>query len=136
MQLLITDELMLVIWQSLDLGLLDQTFWGACSLGYLGFLQLLEFTVLKLSTVVVLHSSTRVSRTLQKIRHRPHPPCTYESRVSKTHPFQKSVFFTFLARHPLCAVHAMMTYLASRGDASGPLFLVCEWAASHQYYSY
>ena len=28
-----------------------------------------------------------------------------------------------LGRQPLCAVHAMMTFLASRGDSSGPLFL-------------
>ena len=42
----ITDDLMLLIWQSLDLRLPDHLmFWIACSLGYFGFLRALEFTV-------------------------------------------------------------------------------------------
>ena len=32
-----------------------------------------------------------------------------------------------LGKHPLCAVHAMMTFLASRGDSSGPLSFVSKW---------
>ena len=42
----ITDDLMLVIWRSLDLHLPDHCmFWPACSLGYFGFLHASEFTV-------------------------------------------------------------------------------------------
>ena len=50
-RLLIMDELMLVIWQCLDLSLPDhQLLWAACSLGYFGFLSTLEFTVPNLSS--------------------------------------------------------------------------------------
>ena len=38
------DDLMLIIWQSLDLGLPDHMmFWAACSLGYFGFLRASQF---------------------------------------------------------------------------------------------
>ena len=41
-----------------------------------------------------------------------------------TDPFRKGCFVHIgLGRHPLCAVQAMMLYLASRGDTPGPLFL-------------
>ena len=50
-QLPITDDLMLVIWRSLDLHLLDHCmFWAACSLGYFGFLHTSEFTIHNLSS--------------------------------------------------------------------------------------
>ena len=43
---------------------------------------------------------------------------------SKTDPFRKGCFIQIgVGRHPLCAVHALMAYLALRGDAPGPLFL-------------
>ena len=43
---------------------------------------------------------------------------------SKTDPFRKGCFIHIgLGKYPLCAVHAMMTYFAARGDAPGPLFL-------------
>ena len=47
----ITDDLMLVIWRSLDLRLPDHLmFWVACSLGYFGFLCTSEFTVPSLAS--------------------------------------------------------------------------------------
>ena len=43
---------------------------------------------------------------------------------SKTDPFRKGAFIHIgLSKPPLCAVHSMMTYLASRGNVPGPLFL-------------
>jgi len=43
---------------------------------------------------------------------------------SKTDPFRKGAFIHIgLGKPPLCAVHSMMTYLASRGNVPGPLFL-------------
>lgn len=56
---------------------------------------------------------------------------------SKTNPSRKGCFIHIgLGRHPLCTVHATMTCLCLKGDASGPLGFACEWAASHQHYSY
>ena len=113
----ITDDLMLVIWQSLDLSLPDhQMFWAACSLGYFSFLRASEFTVPNLSTFSVsVHLSVHdiaVNSSVARIK------------GSKTDPFRKGCFVHIgLGRHPLCTVQAMMSYLASRGDAPGPLFL-------------
>ena len=50
-QLPITNDLMLVIWHSLDLHLLDHCmFQAACSLGYFGFPHASEFTIPHLSS--------------------------------------------------------------------------------------
>ena len=119
----ITDDLMLVIWQSLDPGLPDHMmFWAACFLGYFGFLGTSEFTVPNLSSfspslhlsaqdIAVDSSSAPSSMRIQ-------------IKGSKTDPFRKGCFIHIgLGKYPLCAVHAMMTYLAARGDAPGPLFL-------------
>ena len=47
----ITDDLMLVIWNSLDLSLPDHCmFWAACCLGYFGLLRASEFTVPNLAS--------------------------------------------------------------------------------------
>ena len=43
---------------------------------------------------------------------------------SKMDPFRKGCFIHIgLGRHPLCAIQAMMSYLATRGTSPGPLFL-------------
>ena len=122
-QLPITDDLMLVIWQSLVLDLPDyQMFWAACSLRYFGFLQMWEFTVPNLSALsaslhlsiqdIEVNSSSALSSMHILIK------------GSKTDLFRKGCsFHVGLGRHPLCAVQAMMSYLTSRGDAPGALFL-------------
>ena len=119
----ITDDLMLIISQSLDLGLPDHMmFWAACSLGYFGFLRASEFTVLTLSSF-----SSSLHLSAQDIAvNSPSAPSSMPIRIkgSKTDPFRKGGFIHIgLGRYPLCAVHAMMTYLAARGDTPGPLFL-------------
>ena len=119
----ITDDLMLVIWKSLNLQLPDHCmFWAACTLGYFGFLRSAEFTVPSLASFspsvhlgvqdLALDSSTA-------------PSCICVTiKASKTDPFRKGCSIHIgLGKYPLCAVHASLAYLAIRGDGPGPLFL-------------
>ena len=101
----ITDDLMLIIWQSLDLSLPDHMmFWVACSLENFGFLHVLEFTVPNLSSFssslhlsaqgIAVDSSSAPSSMCIRIK------------GSKTNPFRKGCFIHIgLGRYPLCAVH-------------------------------
>ena len=114
---------MLVIWQSLDLRLPDHCmFWAACSLGYFGFLRASEFTVPNLSSF-----SSSLHLGVQDIAvNSPSSPSYMHIRIkgSKTDPFRKGCLIHIgIGQHPLCAIHALMTYLMLRGDAPGPLFL-------------
>ena len=115
---------MLVIWQSLDLHLPDHCmFWAACSLGYFGFLRASEFTVPNLPSF-----SSSLHLGVQDISvDSPSAPSCMRVRIkgSKTDPFRKGCFIHIGdGRCPLCAVRAVMNYLALRGDAPGPLFLL------------
>lgn len=119
----ITDDLMLVIWRSLDLRLADHCmFWAACSLGYFGFLRASEFTVPNLSSF-----SSSLHLGVQDIAvDSPVAPSCMRIKIkgSKTDPFRKGCFIHIgVGRPPLCAIHALMTFLTLRGDAPGPLFL-------------
>jgi len=113
----------LVIWRSLDLRLLDHCMsWAACSLGYFGFLCASKFSVPNLSSF-----SSPLHLGVQDIAV-DSPSATSCMRIkikgSKTDPFRKGCLIHIgVGRHPLCAVHALMTYLAFTGDAPGPLFL-------------
>jgi len=97
-------------------------FWAPCFLGYLGFLRASEFTVPSLSTFLVsLHLSVQDIAVNSSSA-----PSSVHIRIkgSKTHPFRKGCFVHIdLGRHPLCAIQAMMSYLAIRGDVPGPLLL-------------
>lgn len=120
----ITDDLMLVIWRSLDLRLPDHLmFWAACSLGYFGFLHASEFTVPNMPSF-----SPSLHLGVQDIAvDSPSAPSCMRLKIkgSKTDPFRKGCFIHIgVGRHPLCAVHSVMTYLASRGNVPGPLFLL------------
>ena len=112
MWLLITDESMPVIWQSLDLSLPDHPLlWAACSLGYFGFLSMLEFTVPNLSSY-----SSSLHFSVQDIAvdssSAPSSMCI-QIQGSKSELSQKVCFIDIgLGRHPLCAVHTMKTCLA------------------------
>ena len=127
----ITDDLMLVIWRSLDFGRADHLmFWAACSLGYFGLLCASEFTVPNLSSF-----SSSLHLSVQDVAvDSSSAPSSMRIRIkgSKTDPFRKGCFVHIgLGRHPLCAVQVMMSYLASRGDTPGPLVSLYQWAASY-----
>jgi len=122
----ITDEIMMVICRSLDLGLPDHCmFWAACTLAYFGFLRSAEFTVPNLASFsqaihlepkdVAVDSLTSPSSMRITIK------------ASKTDPFRKGCCIHIgLGKYPMCAVQAMMTYLSSRGNGPGPLFLLSD----------
>ena len=120
----ITDDLMLVIWRSLDLRLPDHLmFWAACSLGYFGFLRASEFTVPSLAS---FSPSTHLGVQDIAVDSPSAPSCMpVKIKASKTDPFRKGAFIHIgLGRPPLCAVHSVMSYLTCRGDIPGPLFLL------------
>ena len=102
----ITDDLMLVIWQSLDLHLPDHCmFWAACSLGYFGFLCALEFTVPNLPS---FSSSLHwVSRIFQWIRPQLHPAYASGSRARRLIHLGRAVSFTLA----LARVHSVQFVL-------------------------
>ena len=119
----ITDDLMLVIWRSLDLRLPDHLmFWASCSLGYFGFLRASEFTFPSLASF-----SPSYHLGVQDIAvDSPSVPSCMRLRIkgSKTDPFRKGAFIHIgLGRPPLCAVLSLLSYLTRRGDVPGPLFL-------------
>ena len=118
----ITDDLMLVIWRSLDLRLPDHLmFWAACSLGYFGFLCASEFTVPSLAS---FSPSSHLG--VQDIAEdSPSAPSCMRLKIkaSKADPFRKGAFIRIgLGRPPLCAVHSVKSYLAHRGDVQVPCF--------------
>ena len=119
----ITDDLMFVIWRSLDLRLPDHLmFWAACSLGYFGFLRASEFTVPSLAS---FSPSSHLGVQDIAVDSPSTPSCTrLKIKASKTDPFRKGAFIHIgLGRPPLCAVHSLLSYLAHRGNVPGPLFL-------------
>ena len=119
----ITDDLMLLIWRSLDLCLPDHLmFWAACSLGYFGFLRASEFTVPNLAS-----SSPSLHLGVQDIAvdSLSTPLCMHvKIKGSKTDLFRKGAYIHIgRGQPPLCAVHSVRSYLADSSDRSGPLFM-------------
>ena len=120
----ITNDLMIVIWRSLDLRLPDHCmFWAACSLGYFGFLHSSEFTIPYLSS---FSSSLHLGIQDIVVDSSSAPSCMpIKIKGSKTDLFRKGCLIHIgVGRHPLCAVHALMPHLSHRGGAPGPLFLL------------
>ena len=120
----ITDNIMTVIWQSLNMAGADHhMFWAACTLGYFVFLCLAEFTVPSMASF-----SASLHLTVQDIAVDGifAPSCMrVRIKASKTDPFLKGVEIHIgWSVYPLCAVEAMMAYLMQRGNAPGPLFLL------------
>ena len=97
-------------------------FWAACSLGYFGFLLASEFTVPSLAS---FSPSLHLGVQDIAVDSLSTPSCMrVKIKGLKTDPFRKGAFIHIgRGRPPICAVHSEISYLASRGDRSGPLFL-------------
>ena len=121
----ITNRIMVTIWKSLDLDQPDHCmFWVACTMGYFGFLRSAEFTVSSLSNFCPsIHLTVKDIAVDSMVL----PSCLrIKIKSSKTDPFCKGCYVHIgLGSLPLCAVHAMMAYLAVKGDVPGLLFLPC-----------
>ena len=114
---------MLVIWNSLDLSLLDHCmFWAACCLGYFGLLRASEFTVPNLAS---FSPSLHLSVDDISVDSMVSPSCMRVNiKGSKTDPFRQGCYVHIGAGHlPPCALSALMAYLSLRGNSAGPLFL-------------
>ena len=89
---------------------------------FLGFLRASEFTVPNLSSF-----SASLHLSVQDIAvDSSSAPSAMRIQIkgSKTDPFRKGCSIHIgLGKHPLCAVQAMLSYLALRGNGPGPLFL-------------
>ena len=113
----------MIIFRSLDLSSFDHCmFWAACNLAYFGFLRSAEFTVPNLASFSpALHLS--VGDIL--VDSDANPSCLrVRIKASKTDPFWEGCFVHIgRGRFPLCALQAVLAYLAVRGNLGGPLFL-------------
>ena len=119
----ITNDILMIIFSSLDLSIPDHCmFWAACNLAYFGFLRSAEFTVPSLASF-----SPSVHSSVQDISvdSSANPSCLrVRIKASKTDPFRKGCFIHIgKGCFPLCALQSVMAYLAVRGGSGGPLFL-------------
>ena len=120
----VTDGIMLIIWQSLDVSSHDDCmFWAACTLGYFGFLRSAEFTVPNLAS---FSPAIHLSIADLAVDSSSSPTCLrVRIKASKTDPFRKGALVHIgRGKAPLCALLAMLAYLSLRGNAPGPLFLL------------
>ena len=109
----ITDDLMLVIWKSLNLQLPDHCmFWAACTLGYFGFLRSAEFTVPSWAS---FSPSVHLGVQDLAVDSSTAPSCICVTiKASKTDPFRKGCSIHIgLGKYPLCALHALLAYWLS-----------------------
>ena len=100
----ITDNLMLVIWKSLDLQLPDHCmFWAACTLVYFGFLRAAEFTVPSLANFSPLIHLGVKDISVDSVSD-PSTMCV-KIKASKTDPFRKkATSFTLVVADCLCVL--------------------------------
>ena len=119
----ISSNILRLIHSALDLNSFDDVmFWDACLLAYFGFLRSAEFTVPSLSAFnPCLHLS--LSDIVVDVPL--NPSCLQVCiKASKTDPFWKGCNIVIgLGFPPLCAVQAVVCYLAHHGNRPGPLFL-------------
>ena len=119
----VSSYILHIIYSALDLNSFDNVmFWAACLLAYFGFLRSAEFTV---SSSSVFNPSVHLSVSQVSVDVPLNPSCLQVFiDASKTDPFgQGCNFFIGLGLPPLCAVQAVVSYLALPGHRPGPLFL-------------
>ena len=120
----ITDDLMLVIWKSLNLQLPDHCmFWVACTLGYFGFLRSAEFTVPSWAS---FSPSVHLGAQDLAVDSSLAPSCICVTiKASKTDPFRKGCSIHIgLGKYPLCAVHALLVLVLLPSVRQDPLVWV------------
>ena len=130
----ITDDLILVIWKSLNLQLPDHCmFWVGYTLGHFGLCgprnsvpSLARFSPLVHLDVqdITVDSSTD-------------PSCIPVTiKASKTDPFRKGCsIYIGLGKYPLCALHVLLAYLTICGDGLALCFFVKRGNLSRVLYS-
>lgn len=119
----VTPEVLCIVQAGLDLSSFDDCMlWAACTLAYFGFLRSAEFTVASLAAF-----DPSIHLTVQDIAvdSAKMPSCLQiHIKASKTDPFRQGCHvFVGLGSSSLCAVRAVLTYLARRGNRPGPLFI-------------
>ena len=124
LRLPVTPEILRIVRSGLVLSSFnDCMFWAACTLAYFGFLRSAEFTCPSLKSF-----DPAVHLTVQDISvdATDAPSCLQVFiKASKTDPFcQGCHVYIGLGSGSLCAVQAVLNYLARRGDGPGPLFLL------------
>lgn len=97
-------------------------FWAACNLAYFGLPRSAEFTVPNLAS---FSPALHLSICDISVDSDTNPSCLrVRIKASKTDLFRKGCF-VHIGRgcFPLCALQAVLAYLAVRGNSDGPLFL-------------
>lgn len=120
----VSSNILRIIYSAIDLKSFDDVmFWAACLLAYFGFLRSAEFTVPSLSA---FNLSVHLSVSDVSVDVPLNPSCLQVFiKASKTDPFRKGCNILIgLGSLPLCAVQAVVSYLAHRGQRPGPLFLL------------
>ena len=120
----VTPDILAVVRSSLDLTAYDDCmFWAACTLAYFGFLRSAEFTVPSTSSFDTRTHLAVADITVDSLVQ---PSCLrVHIKASKTDPFRQGCFiYVGQGSTVLCAIQAVLDYLALRGKTPGPLFLL------------
>lgn len=119
----VTKEIMLLIYNSLDLHHFDHVmFWSACCLAYFGFLRSSEFTTPSATSFSPSYHLTLQDIAFDSLSH----PSQLRVfiKASKTDPFRRGcTLYIGKGKDNLCAVSALCRFLQIRGNARGPLFV-------------
>lgn len=120
----VSSDILRIIHSAMDFNLFDDVmFWASCTLAYFGFLRSAEFTVSSLSA---FNPNCHLSVADVAVDVPLNPSCLQIFiKASKTDPFRKGCKILIgRGSPPLCAVQAVVSYLARRGNHPGPLFLL------------
>ena len=130
----ITDDLILVIWKSLNLQFPDHSmFWAGCTLGHFGFYGPQNSVPSSASFSPLLHLDVQDIT----VDSSTDPSCILVTiKASKTDPFRKGCsIYIGLGKYPLCAVHVLLAYLAICGEGPALCFFVKTGNLSRVLYS-